>query len=345
MTVRAAERERFRAALTNAGSVRVPLPRIWLLWAEAAERLVGTGDQAGLLRAVLDDFAADGTIELPKTTWDRSTVPALPASVTVPSARGETRDRQWQRFPWRAELGWVASLPSLPSNRFEDLRAINDWLGRRESRTVVPVRYRSVELFGNEKHLDQMERTTLFGPGRLDLRVLDCERLAPPLPASVVGDGADVLVVENADTYWAAQRAARTVGGPVGVVAWGSGRTFPVQATSLTVDVAGRGPVRGHVWYWGDLDPAGVVIATDAATAAHAAGLEVRAATGLWRAFADCPAQNVGEVSWPEADAARVRWFGQQVWDTFEPVRARSGRVAQEAVSAAVVTDWMQAPF
>jgi hypothetical protein len=170
--------------------------------------------------------------------------------------------------PVAVRIGWAASLRALPEPLFADLVAINDWLARTAGRElpVVPVRYRSAEIFGREKRLDQLLDTTLFAQGRLSLDLLSSVQMAPPIPAAAVGAGDDILVVENSATYWVAVEALRHVRGhTIGAVGWGSGKAFPAQVSSLTVDIAGQGPLRGVVWYWGDYDPPGTAIAATAA--------------------------------------------------------------------------------
>lgn len=110
---RPAEISALADALHAAGSVRVPLDHLWALWTTAAPRLAGDPGQAAALSAALDDLADQGMLELPATAWDTSTTPPLPRFIRIPAARQETRDREWMRFPWRHELGWVASLPTL----------------------------------------------------------------------------------------------------------------------------------------------------------------------------------------------------------------------------------------
>jgi hypothetical protein len=127
---RPAEISALADALHAAGSVRVPLDHLWALWTTAAPRLDGDPSQAAALSAALDDLADQGTLELPATAWDTSTTPPLPRFIRIPAARRETRDREWMRFPWRHELGWVASLPTLSGTRLHDLIAIHDWLVR-----------------------------------------------------------------------------------------------------------------------------------------------------------------------------------------------------------------------
>lgn len=220
--------------------------------------------------------------------------------------------------------------------------AVNNWLARTDGgeTAVVPVRYRSAEIFGDEKCLDGMARTALFGPGRLSFNLLACVRIPAPLPAVAVGTGPDILVVENSDTYWVATDTLRkTHTHRIGAVAWGCGNAFPSQVAALGVDIGGRGPVTGTVWYWGDLDPAGLTIASDAATAAAAGGLpDIKPATALWAAMAERPAQNSGTVNWSATPGRN--WLGDQLWQETATIREKRGRVAQESVTADVVAAW-----
>lgn len=339
---RPAEISALADALHAAGSVRVPLDHLWALWTTAAPRLAGDPSQAEALSAALDDLADQGTLELPATAWDTSTTPPLPRFIRIPAARRETRDREWMRFPWRHELGWVASLPTLSGTRLHDLIAIHDWLVRTAGGRVpvVPMRYRSAEVFGDEKCLDGIARTNLFGPGRLSLDMLACVRKPAPLPAIAIGAGPDVLVVENSDPYWVATEVlGREDHHPVGTVAWGCGKAFPSQVAALSTDVAGHGPVTGRVWYWGDLDPPGLRIAEDAAAAATAAAVpQILPATGLWKAMGNRPVQDTGKVDWPTGMGRH--WLGAQLWDELTHIRAAKGRVAQESVPPGIIATW-----
>ncbi len=337
-----AEIDALADALRAAGPVRIRLDDLWALWVTAAPRLAGDPAQAAALAAALRELADQGVVELPAKAWDTSMTPPLPRSVRIPAARQTARDRAWMRFLWRHELGWVASLPTLSDARLRDLIAINDWLARTTSGKVpvVPLRYRSAEIFGDEKRLDGMSRTSLFGPGRLSLHMLACRRIPAPLPAMVIGAGPDVLVVENSDTYWvAAETLSHLRNHPVGVLAWGCGKAFPSQVATLGVDVAGRGPATGRVWYWGDLDPPGLLIAAEAAAAATAAAASrILPATGLWAAMANCPVQEPRSIDWSSAPGQR--WLGAQLWDQLAHVRRANGRVAQESVPAEMIAAW-----
>lgn len=342
MTARPSEITALADALAAADKVRIPLGDLWTLWSRAAPRLVGDPQQTMALAAALTELRARGVVELPSRAWDTSTSPPLPRSVTIPVARRADRRYPWTQFPWCSELGWVASLPTLTEARFNDLVAINTWLARSRGvqTPVLPMRYRSALLFGDEKRLEAITRTALFGPGRLSMELLACARIPPPLAAAEVGTGPDVLVVENSDPYWMAIEILRASSRhSVGLVAWGAGKSFPSQIPTLNVDVAGHGPAQGTVWYWGDMDPDGLAIAVEAANVATAVeGPAIRPAARLWAAMADVPVQSSGSVDWPWA--LGQQWLGTELSDQLDVVRRARGRVAQESVPPRTIGDW-----
>jgi hypothetical protein len=328
-----------RAAIISTGRVRIPGDDVWALWCRAVPRLSGSADQLQVLSRSLEVLAGDEVVELPSSPQSRMTAVRLPRFVTVPSARRGGRDQPWRSYPWLRRLGWISSLSHVGDELFDDLVAINAWIAEVGERTIpiVPVRYRSAEIFDREKRLDELSTSRLFGPDRLSFDLLACRRVAPPLAAAIVGTGSDVLVVENSDTYWVVQDALRAVDGHrIGVVAWGSGRSFPSQVESLGIDVAGRGPVRGTVWYWGDLDPIGIEIAIAASLASTA--IAVEPAEELWTAMAHVDVQGVGDHDWGRVDGAT--WLSDEIWARLRHVRASQGRVAQERVPVDVITRW-----
>lgn len=334
---RPGEAEAFSAALAGAAKATIRLDELLSLWATAAPRLIGAPEQLACLATTLQAQADDGTIVLPVTSWERRSTPALPNFITVPAARRRAAPQPWRRFPWRGDLGWVSSERTMTTGQYEQMVAINDWLARTAGRdvSIVPHRFRSAEIFGNEKVLDDLAKTKMFGPGRVTYDLLSCTRYPSPLAAVSVGHGPDVLIVENSDPYWAAVEALRTrPPGPIGAVIWGSGKSFPSQVPTLAVDIAGTGPLRGTAWYWGDLDPTGVDIAV--AASAGRPGT-IRPASGLWSSLAACEPVEVGRHEWTEAGAA---WLGADLWELFAPVREAHARVAQEAVPVGVIAAW-----
>jgi len=342
---RTTELDELGAQLRASNTVRVTLAQLWEMWAAAAPRLLGSPAQAAELAEALTELERRQIVELPKRAWDRSTTPPLPRSVRVSETRPAPRKRQWLSYPWCRELGWASSLTFLEQNLFDDLVAIDHWLRHRApTAPVVPMRYRSAEIFGDEKRLEVLARSSLFREGRLTLELLACVRRPPPLPAAAVGAGPDVLVVENSDPFWAAVEvlSQHDAEHPVGAVVWGSGNSFPSQVGSLAADVAGRGPVTGSIWYWGDLDPPGITIATNAAaTAAELNMPPVEPAHALWETMADHPAQAAGHHQWPTTFDRH--WLGKPLWDRFAHIRSKNARVAQESIAPEAIAEWARA--
>jgi len=85
------------------------------------------------------------------------------------------------------------------------LKTVNRWLrnadGDTEARTIIPMRERSHEIFGDEKRLDALATSSLFAPGRLTLATLFTGRIPPPLAYECLADGGTIPVIENSDAF------------------------------------------------------------------------------------------------------------------------------------------------
>jgi hypothetical protein len=324
MNARAA---RMADALAALGRVRVDLSRLLAAWASAAPDLAGRLESRDELADTLSALAAASVIVLPsKASWDRARQPPLPKFVTVPAARRPAADPVWRKMVWHPELSWVSSLAKLAPSHLTDLEAVNKWLTAGGGASEwVPLRVRSAEIFGDEKRLDELLPTSLFGTERLSLELLAARRLSPPLAVSRVGPGPDVLVVENSDPFWVCCQETRKLRGRIGRVGFGCGNSFPATVASL----AGPEPP-GLVYYWGDLDPDGVRIASLAAEVAARAGLTVLAAGPLWEALTALEPTEPGAHRWTDWGK---EWFGPDLWTLTEDVRNAGGRVAQERLN------------
>lgn len=238
----------------------------------------------------------------------------------------------WRDQPWRDGLGWVASLRTVTDGNLAALLAINDWLAATKGGRVpvVPQRIRSAEVLGDEKALDALSKTALFGEGRLTWELLAAVPVEPPLALRRVGSGGAVLVVENADPYWLAVEALRGCRGAVGLVAWGQGRGGGRSLPTLALEP----DVSGPVWYWGDFDPVGLDIPTSASPAIEAAGLgPLLPAVPLYEAMADHADRAGGtECGSRWGDRPRSCWLGQHLWARFALVVEGGQRVAQEVL-------------
>ncbi|GLZ32420.1 hypothetical protein Lesp02_46080 [Lentzea sp. NBRC 105346] len=146
-----------------------------------------------------------------------------------------------------------------------------------ESRPSVPMRERSLELFGDEKRLDGLVTTRMFTSGALTLSLLRCHTVPIPfvsqwIPGTEDVKGVALLIAENHHTYASLlevtrQRAA--AGGPGRHVGYGTGSQFPSAVLSVPL----LSPLPDRIVYFGDVDLKGLQIPAAASIAATRAGL------------------------------------------------------------------------
>ncbi len=192
----------------------------------------------------------------------------------VPPSDDEAR--QIREFTWEPVLAFMHEARlNLP---FSELRQLNDFLKHcSPDAAMVPIKERSLEIFGDEKRLDLLLGSALFRHDRLDeRRDLHCEVIGVPLawkrgPAAAALR--PLLAVENAATWhsycrWNAERALFSA------VVYGDGNRF-VEGVRYLADVFAElgGPRR--MLYFGDLDRRGLEIPQEASTLA--AGLNLPA--------------------------------------------------------------------
>ncbi len=245
-------------ALAHGERRRLRLQEIRSLWRAADPLSASAEDAHERFRSALDALVKSGVIVLPASpsAWDRSITPSLPRTIVVAG-----RPAPSLLAPVTA---WVPTLSFAASERhpatLRALHAINDWLKRNRDRElpIVPVAERSLEIFGDEKRLDDLcAQDGLFG-GRLRLADLACERLSPILAWHPGRSGSDcVLVVENAAAF-ASFRRFNELSGRWAAVVWGAGNAFRHHHRGLADIFAASGAVRAA--YFGDLDPGGIEI-------------------------------------------------------------------------------------
>ncbi|MCG8556871.1 MAG: DUF2220 domain-containing protein, partial [Proteobacteria bacterium] len=241
------------------------------------------------LRRALELLAQHGKLTLPKqaSRWDHSAQPALPRFVVLTTAARKPAPAR-QHVAWAPELSFARELRS-PEQR-DLLLCVQRFLasgGR--TRPLVPERERSLQLFGDEKRLEKLRRTQLFGPDRLSLGLLRCFSVSPPL----VWQGLETrsrtaIVLENHHSYHSfCTFAART--GRYAAVAYGAGKALLRSAASLDQLVQELGIER--FVYLGDLDATGLRIARAADEALRKLGLGRLEPSGHYRALLEYPSQ------------------------------------------------------
>jgi hypothetical protein len=139
---------------------------------------------------------------------------------------------------------------------------------------VVPIKERSLQIFGDEKRLDALLATSIFRPERLDLtRHLGCEVVGEPLPwkrGPVAAAQQPIIIIENAAT-WHSYRRWNAEQELFSAVIYGCGNRF-VDGVRYLGDIFAElgGPRR--LFYFGDLDPPGLWIPQAGSRQAQAAG-------------------------------------------------------------------------
>lgn len=264
--------------------------------------LVGDPAARRRFRDALDQLQSAGSITLPtaqsRTGWDARALPPIPIWVMrVDSVSPEPRIKPAQRV-WPSALEAAGRIASR-ADEYEVLERIAAWMRDDPTPDLVPVQERSLDLFDDEKAIDGYLKTRLFTSGTLTLDLLAC--FAPPVPfVSQHLDGAGpphLLVVENLATYTSFLDVFRRLDHGIRPdlhIGWGDGAAFVQSVLSIAM----LDPPPQRMYYFGDLDLAGLQIAVNAARQAKAAGLpDLRPAEPCYRFLLNGPQR------WRRADA------------------------------------------
>lgn len=197
--------DRFLTALRSGGQRRISLDRLRTEFARACPELAEQADRRDHLARLIQNAATRGALNLPRssTAWDRAGAAALPRFVvlTVPPAR---RAATIPGYAWHPLLAFAAQERN--TRRLATLRLVNEWLKADPDLSyTVPIKERSLDIFGDEKRLDQLRTSnTHFFHGKLALTALACRICPTPLPCEEgppEARGCPILIIENNDTW------------------------------------------------------------------------------------------------------------------------------------------------
>jgi hypothetical protein len=295
-------------------------------------------ESRGRLAALLEELQRETRVSLPKSSrlYDRGGIAKLPAWVAISRCVLPTEPLPVdpRRFPWAPELRFACDVRE--PRQLDILLRIQRFLsdgGR--TRTVVPAKERSVQLFGEEKRLERLKNGALFGAGRITLDLLRCYVVLPPLvfeilPAAQIAR--PILILENYSTYhtfarWNQQAKIYEA------IFYGHGDTFDTAAAGL-VEVTRSMNWNGRAFYFGDLDVKGVLIpvaASETLSAAQFATLSPH--VGCYQRLL----QRADEVSLPFRESTSLpnqcrRWLGEDIAKQAEIWLQRGIRLPQELV-------------
>jgi hypothetical protein len=256
-------------------------------FAVACPELAEQPDRRTRLAETLRSAADTGEILLPKgaRSWDRAGGAALPGFVVLATPRPQPGPAVTPGYAWHPLLNFAAGERN--RLRLESAKRINEWLKNEPDLSlIVPIKERSLEIFGDEKRLDQLRAGTTMLFGQLSLTTLGCRICPIPLPFEAGPDcarGRPILIVENNDT-WASFSAWNRDAGRYAAVAYaGGGHGKSLGYDETFIDALLNRFAANELFYFGDIDPAGLRIASRAAERrARRGGLALQPATALY---------------------------------------------------------------
>lgn len=240
--------------------------------------------------------------------------------------------RRIREHPWQPALAFLREARvGLP---YEDLRRLDTFLANDGSARVrVPIKERSLQIFGDEKRLDMLGDSVLFREERLSLAQLGCEVVAEPLgwkrgPAAA-NTGA-VIVLENAAT-WHSYDRWNQASAQFSAVVYGGGNRF-VDAVGFLNEIFRELGGTRRVFYFGDLDSAGLRIPRRASERAQRLGLPP-IEPHVW-SYRKLVKFNAADAVVEEDDVvsdADLAWIGELA-ESVRPLLASGRRLAQEHI-------------
>jgi hypothetical protein len=267
------------------GRSRVHADQVWRAFRSTFRDQTGSPDERASLLVKLTDLQDFGQIAMPrgKTHWDRTATPAIPHWISLKThGRGPAEVIDHRSIAWRPELAFVADLDRVQD--LDILLRINEFIKSANGRTrMVPMRERSVQLFGDEKRLESLVGSSIFQPGRVSLDLLRCFPVSPPLvwqkDVSRLRTAGSLLILENHHTYWSFARWNADSHWYAAVI-FGHGKVLEPSVEYLRDILAETGATA--IEYFGDIDWDGIRIPLRASAKAIVRGLPPICAAEKW---------------------------------------------------------------
>jgi hypothetical protein len=198
----------------------------------------------------------------------------------------------------------------------------------------APFKYRSLQLTGNEKRLESLLGTQLFGDGRLTLELLNCDGLGLPLTFERLASGPRMIVFENAGSFMVARRVLKAISNPpYGAIAYGGGTQVLRSADYLISECGDIQTVR----YVGDLDPKGIEIGAAFAARVNQLGRHlVEPATDVHLAMLAAAAELMFPDGWPASGKGTVteagQWLSPECFPQVSRIISKGRRIPEEVL-------------
>lgn len=287
----------FRDRLLSPARRVVRLEAVWSAFVDAYCDLPPGPERRRWLAAVLEELSQAGEIRLPVPhgkQWDRTSTVALPTAITmVALEEGVANKSDWRNYPWHPRLHWIFELRALMQDQVAFLKRVHAGLVAGWFDQPEYFKYRSLQLTGDEKRLEELHRGILFGPQRLTLDMLGCEPESLPLASEQFSSKPTLLIFENAAPFMLARKVLIGCARPAfGRLAYGAGKQVLKAATYLPMVE----PTIREIQYVGDLDAEGLSIAAELQRLSQT--IPVRPATRFHQAMLASAAQLESPNGW-----------------------------------------------
>jgi Uncharacterized protein conserved in bacteria C-term(DUF2220) len=249
-----------KLAHSTGARVRSPIDAAWRTFQQMYPKIAVSSDARIRLMEILNQLVAESRIKLPvgKRGWDRTAKTAIPLWIEIFRKKKDEVLPRMDEIVWPPELQFAATMESRVHQ--ETLLQIKDWLaaGGRKAH-LVPLKERSAGIFGDEKRLDKLMKTELFGPGALTLELLHCYPIYPDLVwEKGNAEASAILIIENSNTYHSFCRW-NLVSGRYAACIYGNGFMIHHTCKELSKILQATNP-QAKIEYFGDLDAAGIRI-------------------------------------------------------------------------------------
>lgn len=240
--------------------IRVPIDAAWRTFQQMYPKIAVSPDARIRLMEILNQLVTEAKIHMPvgKRGWDRTSKTAIPLWIEIFKEKKNEQLPRMDEIVWPPELLFAAGLENRVHQK--TLLQIRDWLaagGRKAN--LVPLKERSVSIFGDEKRLDKLMKTELFGPGALTLGLLHCYPIYPDLVwERGNAEAPAILIIENSNTYHSFCRWNR-ISGCYAACVYGNGFMIHHTYKELSKVLQATNP-QAKMEYFGDLDATGIRI-------------------------------------------------------------------------------------
>jgi hypothetical protein len=323
--------QKMAAALKQESIVKIDSDRFQQIFSQIAPDLNADPSRRRRLWEALEKLAEQKVIGLPANTragWTSPPVPALPKWIRIvrePRPKAEAFDHK--NFPWVTQLQFIPEMNRL--NSPADALKIHEFLKRNPEPPIVPIKERSWQIFGDEKHLEAILGSKLFGANRLTEELLKCRTVSLTLLYHSLPTRLDAptLIVENESSFHSFTRlnAQKEL---YSATIYGAGHAV-LKATKFLQELA-ESLKSNQFLYFGDLDRRGLGIAHELNEVMKKLGISILPAEMLYQNLLEASSTCQGtSIDLPNSF---VSWLPTSLQATVCGHLRERGRAAQEAL-------------